>query len=342
MNEAPASNFPVVNPQKPRDYALDNYRGFVILLLIFFFSFDALNATPAFFLHAQDGGILTFSDFIAPGFMLALVFAFTIGLEKFTANKDYKGALRKFSGRYLALVGIGYVFIAFSNLVDGGTSFQFNVFTTFGISGLCSLFFITFNKWGKLFAGCALLVVYQLLLFVPELHDYAFVNDAGGLLGCIAWCGFMLVAMFLAQLYRSDFKKFSRCVLVFLLVAFVFSLADILMKTTGNEFDFLMAIPRRASLSFMIIMLGFHAGVFWLFAKLTKHKPLAVFTWYGRNSLLMYFVAAGIGNIATTICNSFVTQANIWYVMPLSFIVCITVATTFAYVLHRFKIIVTV
>ena len=327
---------------KQRDCALDNYRGFVILLLIFFFSFNALDFTPAVFTHASDGGILAFADFITAGFMLALVLAFAIGMEKFVGTGDYKGAIKKYSTRFLALIGVGMLFVAVSNLAGGDTGFHYNVFTAFGISGLLSLFFIRFGKYTKLIAGCILIITYQCLLLVPEVLDYILANDEGGLIGGFGWCGFMLIAIFLAQLYRSNSKQFTRWIFALLSFAMVLATADMIMKSTGNVFDPLMASAHRVSLSYIFITLGVQAFIFWLFAKFAGNKPIPVLTWYGRNSLVLYFVSAGLGNIAPRLCNTFVTETNIWYVMPLSFIICFILATAVAYTLHRFKVVITV
>ena len=319
-----------------RDCSLDNFRGLVILLLVFFFFYETLQFTPVFFLHSTDGEALRYADFIAPGFMFALVFAFIIGMEKYKENGNYKAAVKKYFNRYLAFIGAGFLITAIMGAAMGEMRFNFNVFTAFGVSGLYSLFFIKLNRRQKLIAGFALLAAYQFLLQIPSVLNYVLANDFGGLAGTAAWCGFMLIAMFLAEIWRNDFKQFTRLTIVFILIAVLFMLADIFISS------FFLASKIRASFSYLMISLGVVLAVFWIFARFTKNIKIPIFTWYGRNSFLMYLFVAGAGKGLSALANNFVTAENIGVVLLCGFIVCTALSSLFAWLLYRNKIIVTV
>ncbi|MCL2540625.1 MAG: heparan-alpha-glucosaminide N-acetyltransferase domain-containing protein [Firmicutes bacterium] len=330
--------------EKKRDFALDNFRGLIIVFLLLFFYYETIPYTPAFLLHAADGEIMRFADYIASGFMLALVFAFAIGLEKYAAANDYKGAVKRYASRYLALIGVGFLLVAIPAIMESGTLFRFNVFSVFGVAGLLSLFFIKLNRWWQLGIGCGLIVLYQLLLFVPAIVNYVTLpqNDFGGLFGAIAWCGFIMAAMFLAKTYRNSFKQFSWAVLGFVLAAVVFGAASLAVKLTGGGLEFFMASKTRVSMPFVFVTLGAGAAVFWLFAKFSVTRQIPVLTWYGRNSLVMFIFATGAGRGLAVLTNLFITSASAAYVLPLGMLAILVLSALFAYVLYRFKITITV
>jgi len=320
-----------------RDYAIDNFRGFIIVLLAFFFFYSTLNFTPDWLLHAGDGEILLPADFVAAGFMFMMVFAFTIGMEKFMATKDYGGAVKKYAVRYLGLIGVGFLLVAIPGLA-GNIDFQFNVFTAFGMAGLVSLFFIKLGKYQKLVAGFLLLIGYQLASqFVPGMMEYVLANDFGGLIGAISWCGFMLLSMFLAETYRQNTKKFTKWCLIFIGIAIILAIIDIWMKTTGVPIDFLMAVKLRASMGYLLISLGLASAVFWLFSKFTKKVKIPILTWYGRNSLMMFLATAGVGQGLCMIANGFVSEQNIYFVLIGGWIATVAITSVIAYLLYRYN-----
>jgi len=322
---------------KIRDFAIDNFRGFIIVLLAFFFFYNTLNVVPDWLTHAGDGELLKVADFVAAGFMFMLVFAFTIGMERFVAVKDYGGAIKKYAVRYLGLIGVGFLLVAIPGLA-GDISFQFNVFTAFGMAGLVSLCFIKLNKYHKLIAGFVLLIGYQIALqFIPGMMEYVLANDFGGLIGAISWCGFMLLAMFLSEVYRENSKKFTKWCLVFIGIAMVLATIDIWMKITGTPIDFFMAVKLRASLGYLLISLGLASAVFWLFAKFTKKVKIPILTWYGRNSLMMFLATAGVGQGFSMVANNFVSEQNIYFVLIGGWIVCVAVTSVIAYLLYRYN-----
>ena len=128
-----------------RLYELDNFRGFAIVLLALFFFYETMPFAPQWLLHATDGAGLHFSDFIAPLFMFALGFSAVIGYRKGLKQVGRKATVVRYIRRYFVLIGIGFMVVAFTQVIDGLQSnvtpiiqMQFNVFSAFGVSGLIS------------------------------------------------------------------------------------------------------------------------------------------------------------------------------------------------------------
>jgi len=326
--------------QNERDNALDNFRGFCVLLVIFFFFFETLDFLPQFMAHSADGDRLTPTDFIASGFMFALAFANVISLERFKATGAYGAAVRKSVTRNFALIGIGFLMVTIQAVIDKEKTLTFNVLSAFGVAGLYSLFFIKCGRLGKLLSGIAIIVAYQFVLFIPAALDYVLANDFGGFLGAAAWCGYMLIISFAADVYRQkDFRKFTVTTVLCLGISVVFALCDIIAKAQGGAvYDFFIASKLLASMSFLFISLGVCMTVFWLFVKFTGDKQIPVLNHYGCNSLLTFIFAAGIGRGFTTLAQNYVTSTNVGYIIALGCVASAVICAGFSYLLSRFNI----
>jgi hypothetical protein len=302
-----------------------------------------LDFTPQFFLHSSDGEWLRYADFIAPCFVFALAIGYSIGLQKYRESGDYRAAFKRYFGRFLALIGVGFLLFAIPQITDGAAHIGFNVFSAYGVAGLYSLFFLKTNKKVRLVSGGILVILYQLLLLIPWCLEYVLANDFGGLLGAMPWCGFLLISVTFAEYYRENFKNFTRLAIIACCVATVFgALGIISIYVDGFAGGFFIASKLRVSMGYLAVSLEIAVGVFWIFAKFTSSRELPLFTEYGRNSFIMYLLGGGIGNGTAALANLFVSKGSVGLVLVGGLLVCTTITGDIAYFLNRKNVYVTI
>ena len=318
---------------KNRDCVIDNFRGFTIVLLILFFSLNTLRYVPSYLLHALDGKILTVMDFIAPGFILAFVFSYQLGIDKF--HNDYKQAIKKYVTRFFALIGVGTIYSLISNLVMGST-IGFNVFIMIGLSGLITLFFIRVNKYIKLGIGVFFILLFQLLQYIPFFLNYVINNDFGGLFGVLSYSGMMLIVMFIGTFYFEK-KSFGFTLLtfIFLSISVILITINLIMKISGYFNPILISSKIRSSLTYILITLGINLFIFWVFSKTKKHLP--ILSWLGVNSLVLYFSCGAFAQLVTLLLNEFVTLKTGWIFMLISFSLCLGFGIGLSFILWILK-----
>lgn len=117
---------------KLRFKSIDRIRGFAIVYMIWFqflMKFDNLLILSKLGIHAPniEGVYLlpnfTCADIIAPLFLLAVGFTFSLSFNKCAEKFDVKIAIKKFVRRYTSFVGIGMILDGINAIIDGGKSF---------------------------------------------------------------------------------------------------------------------------------------------------------------------------------------------------------------------------
>lgn len=111
--------------------SIDRVRGFAIFYMIWFQfirRFDNLPILPGLGVHAPDvNGIyflpnFTCADIIAPLFLLAIGFTYSLSFNRCADKFDLKTTVKKFTKRYVSLVGIGMLLDGINAIIDGRNS----------------------------------------------------------------------------------------------------------------------------------------------------------------------------------------------------------------------------
>ena len=111
--------------------SIDRVRGFAIFYMIWFQfirRFDNLPILPGLGVHAPDvNGVyflpnFTCADIIAPLFLLAIGCTYSLSFNRCADKFDLKTTVKKFTKRYVSLVGIGMLLDGINAIIDGKNS----------------------------------------------------------------------------------------------------------------------------------------------------------------------------------------------------------------------------
>ena len=264
----------------PRIDAIDQFRGFAILLMVLANYFNDINTLPDWLKHAPDIGY-TFNDLVAPLFVFAI--GLTYGLS-FRSRYERDGAWRTYNhfiSRNLALIGLGFL-ITLGGVFAGyyPPSSYWGLLQALGAAGLITLPFIRVKAWFRWIVGVAILVVYQLLLDRYWL-DLVINAAHNGPQGALSWGAMLIIATSLGDLYQDEEKR--PMLLWTSLILFVFGVLSEQIVPISKH---------RASASYVLFSLGLSCLIFYLFHILENryHYSLPVLSDWGKNSLLLYIL----------------------------------------------------
>jgi len=261
--------------------AIDQFRGFAILLMILANYMNNVVAIPAWLKHADDIGY-TVIDLIAPMFVFAMGLTYGLSfrrrLERYGAWSTYQ----YFLTRYLALVGMGYLITLVWELSGiQPPNVNWGLLQALGAAGLIALPFIGLStgwRWG---IGLGILVVYQILLDRFWLQDVLSAPHNGPW-GALSWGAMLILATAMADLYH-DHRRSQRA----------YPLLSIGLVVTALVLSLLVPLSKdRASASYVLLSLGLTALVFYGFHLLQElwQIKLPILTDWGRNPLLLYLL----------------------------------------------------
>jgi predicted acyltransferase len=262
-----------------RDPTIDALRGFALLAMVVANFTLNLVWIPGWMKHSPDVGF-RFIDLGAPGFL------FVVGLNYVTSAKrrlERDGSLemtRHFLMRYLAILGLGSIFGAGQALMRiNDVTVNWGVLQAIGMAGLVTLAVIRLGTWWRLAIGLTVLSAYQFLLDRYWL-EAVLASPHGGLPGSLSWAGLLILATVLADLYHDQDKNVARLVTastVCIIAALILSKWFPISKN-------------RVSESYVLLSLGLSGWFFWAFYWLIHglKMKLAVFTWWGRNPIILY------------------------------------------------------
>jgi predicted acyltransferase len=274
-------NTVVEKPVPPKRIdAIDQFRGFAILLMVLANYFNDINTLPVWLKHAQDIGY-TFSDLVAPMFVFTIGLTYGLSFRRRYERDGAWGAYNHVISRNLALIGLGFL------ITLGGTFISFYPPSTYwgllqalGAAGLITLPFIKIKSSYRWIVGVIILAVYQLVLNQYWLDQV--INAAhNGPQGALSWGAMLIIATSLGDLYQSEEKR-SQLLWLSLLFIIVGGLTSPIIPISKH----------RASASYVFLSLGLSCLIFYALHLLGAkyHYRIPLLTEWGKNSLLLYIL----------------------------------------------------
>ena len=257
---------------KGRLDAIDQFRGFAILMMVLADFLSRIQSVPAWLKHAPGVG-LTVVDLIAPMFILAIGLVYRPSLQRRLLRDGRRQTVFHFIRRFLALIGIG-------TLTPPG--FSWGLFQTIGGAGLISLLVIGLPSLVRLIIGVVVLGGYQVLLdniWMRRLTPYSSWCEIEGV---ISWAMMLVLASVLADLYYD--RPRGRRIFVLGILA---SLGMGILLSKWVEVS-----QYYVSASYVLIGLGASGVLFAGFHVLTERLRvrLPMLIAWGKNPLVMYLL----------------------------------------------------
>lgn len=287
--------------------AIDQYRGFAILLMVLANYMNNVQIIPAWLKHAPDVGY-TVIDLIAPMFIFAM--GLTYGLS-FRRRLSQKGAWRTyehFITRNLALIGLGYLITLVWQLSKiQPPSINWGLLQALGAAGLITLPFIRLPIAWRMGIGLGLLATYQVLLDRFWLQD-VMLAPHNGPWGALSWGAMLIMATALADLPQGEEIARRKYLLVSGISVFGGLLLALLVPISKD----------RASASYIFLSLGLSSLVYYGFLLLNSkwEVRLPVLTDWGRNPLLLYLLHyILLGMFVLPSIPSWYVEAPLWLIV---------------------------
>ncbi len=252
--------------------AIDQYRGFAILLMVLADYLSHIQRVPAWLKHAPGYG-LTVVDLIAPLFIFTIGLTYRTSFQRRMLRDGSRKAVFHFIRRNLALIGIGA-------LTPWG--YSWGLFQTIGGAGLITLLVIWLPTLGRLVVGSGLLAGYQVLSNQVWMEQVTAGSSWCEMEGTLAWAALLILASVLADLFYDQARS-SR----------FFLLGSLAALGSGVILSRWIVISQYfVSASYVLISLGasglLFAVVHYLTERMRIRLPLLI-AW-GKNPLLLYLL----------------------------------------------------
>ncbi len=258
--------------------AIDQFRGFAILLMALADYLAEVSRVPAWLKHAPDVGY-TVIDLIAPLFVFAIGLTYGLSFRRRLARDGARKAYEHAVVRNLALIGLGFLMTLGGNLSGVYPStVNWGLLQALGVAGLLTLFVIRLPTPWRAAVGLGLLAIYQELLNCCWLNA---VRSAphNGPWGALSWAGLLILATVIADWYHAPALR-RRWMPGAALLTLAAGLAVSLVIPVSKN---------RASASYILISLGLSALIFLGFHILNgAGLRLPLLSAWGRNPLLLY------------------------------------------------------
>jgi predicted acyltransferase len=252
--------------------AIDQFRGFAILLMVLADYLSRIQSVPAWLKHAPSGVGLTVVDLIAPMFIFSIGLVYRLSLQRRLLRDGNRQAILHFIRRFLALIGIG-------TLTPWG--YSWGLFQTIGGAGLLSLLVIWMPSLLRLIIGVVVLGGYQVLL-INVVMERVPTSSWCEMEGTLSWAAMLILASVLADLY-NDRPRGRR-------IFFLGNLASLgLGIVLSNWVD---VSQYYVSASYALMGLGASGVLFAGFHVLTEklRVRLSILIAWGKNPLMMYLL----------------------------------------------------
>lgn len=263
-----------------RNEAIDQFRGFAILLMVLADYLAGTETAPAWLKHASDIGY-TVIDLIAPLFVFAIGLSFGLSFRRRLARDGHWNTWMHFISRNLALLGLGYILTLAGGLSGIYVStVNWGLLQALGAAGLLTLVVIALPPVPRGLIALLLLAVYQGLLEHSWL-DLVRAAPHNGPWGALSWAALLMLATCVADLHHDVARR--RLTPWVSLLAMVAGLALAVWFPVSKD---------RASISYVLLSLGLSGFTFLLVDLLVTRlgRGLPVLRACGRNALLLYLL----------------------------------------------------
>ena len=252
--------------------AIDQFRGFAILLMVLADYLSRIQSIPAWLKHAPGVG-LTVVDLIAPMFILSIGLIYKLSLQRRILRDGRRQTALHFIRRFLALIGIGA-------LTPWG--YSWGLFQAIGGAGLISLLVIWLPSIMRLIIAAVLLGGYQVMLDKVWMGRITASSSWCEMEGTLGWAAMLVLASVLADWYYDQPRGRMNYVLGSLV-----SLG--LGVVLSNWID---VSQYYVSASYVLISLGACGVLFIGFDVLTEklRARLPLLIAWGKNPLVMYLL----------------------------------------------------
>ncbi len=287
--------------------AIDQFRGFAILLMILANYMNNVDLIPAWLKHADDIGY-TVIDLIAPLFIFAMGLTYGLSFRRRLSRDGAWRTYQHFLTRYLALLGLGYL-ITLVWEISGiqPPSVNWGLLQALGAAGLITLPFIIMPAPWRWVAGLVMLAGYQFLLDRFWLQDILLAPHNGPW-GALSWGAMLILATAMADIFHDERQK-----------GWVFPLISIGLVVISLLLSMMFPVSKdRASASYVLLSLGLSGLVFALFDLLVGkwRLQMPILTDWGRNPLLLYLLHyVLLALFALPAIPAWYIQAPLWLVM---------------------------
>jgi predicted acyltransferase len=272
--------------------AIDQFRGFAILLMSLADFLSDVRAVPAWLKHAPDIGY-TVIDLIAPMFVFAMGLTYGLSFRRRLLRNGAWAAYEHAITRNLALIGLGFLLVMAGNMTGVYESHgNWGLLQALGMAGLITLPFIRLRPGVRAAVGLLILALYQYMLDAAWL-PLVLGSTHNGIWGSLSWGALLILSTVLADLYHEEFQAPRRDAPIRPLYAWMTAAVLVI----GLALTAIAPISKsRASASYMLVSLGLSALLFGLFHFLEAHTHLRlpVLVAWGRNALLLYFLHGAV------------------------------------------------
>ena len=275
-------------PSKDRWNAIDELRGFAILLLFAFNGFHSFLNTPSWLQHAPVGKYFIF-DMVAPLFLFAVGLSYSLSFNKRRERDGKTSAVLHVFKRGLILILFGTVG---GWLINWKINFYWGTLEMIGLCGIVALPFLALSPARRIFLALWLVLMWQLLLDVPGIHEIIGIRHGmGGPIGTASWMSAVLIASAFSEwkitMKNSEYFSFT---LMTILVLHLLSVG------AGS----LYAINKsavNAPYMFYSLQLGLTAFFVFYLKEIYGFKPLTILESLGKNALALYMVSGVINKL---------------------------------------------
>ncbi len=268
-------------PPAMRINAIDQFRGFAILLMVLADYFNNINTIPAWLKHASDIGY-TVIDLVAPLFVFAIGLTYGMSFRRRLSLNGGWRTYNHFFSRNLALIGLGFL-ITLGGVLSANypPTANWGLLQALGAAGLITLPLIHIKARYRWIIGLTLLVIFQVMLDRYWLDE---VSNAvhNGPQGALSWGAMLIIATSMGDLYQ-DQKSGPR----------LFPWLSLIILVIGSLLAFYVPISKhRASASFVFVSLGLSGIIFFIFHLLDNRYrfSIPILTDWGKNPLLLYIL----------------------------------------------------